>query len=66
MSKAIQSKIGSTIYNRINAVQMPEVDRQRALHALYEADLFVEAFVRAARKIERLTERLFLKPALKH
>ena len=66
MSKPIESKIGSTIYTRINAVQMPQVERQRALNALYEADLFVEAFIRAAKKIERLAERLFLKPALKH
>jgi hypothetical protein len=66
MSKAIENKIGSTIYRRINAVQMPQVERQRALNALYEADLFVEAFVRAAKKIERFAERLFLKPALKH
>ena len=66
MSKAIESKIGSTIYTRINAVQMPQVERQRALNALYGADLFVEAFIRAAKKIEQLAERLFLKPALKH
>jgi hypothetical protein len=66
MSKDIENKIGSTIYNRINAVQMPQVERQRALNALYEADLFVEAFTRAAKKIEQLAERLFLKPALKH
>jgi hypothetical protein len=66
MSKEIESKIGSTIYNRINAVQMPEVERQRALNALYEADLFVEAFIRVAKKVEQVAERLFLKPALKH
>jgi hypothetical protein len=66
MSKEIENKIGSTIYRRINAVQMPEVERQRALNALYEADLFVEAFIRAAKKIEQLVERLFLKPSLKH
>ena len=66
MSKAIEGKIGSTIYSRINAVQMPQVERQRALNALYEADLFVEAFIRAAKKIEQLVARLFLKPALKH
>ena len=66
MSREIETKIGSTIYNRINTVQMSQVDRQRALHALYEADLFVEAFVRAAKKIEQLVDRLFLKPALKH
>jgi hypothetical protein len=66
MSKEIESKIGSTIYDRINAVQMPQVERQRALNALYEADLFVEAFVRLVKKIEQMRERLFLKPALKH
>jgi hypothetical protein len=66
MIKEIENKIGSTIYRRINAVQMSEVERQRALHALYEADLFVEAFTRAAKKIEQLVERLFLKPSLKH
>jgi len=66
MSKEIESKIGSAIYKRINAVQMPQVERQRALNALYEADMFVEAFIRAAKKIEQLAERLFLKPALKH
>jgi len=66
MSKEIESKIGSTIYSRINAVQMPQVERQRALNALYEADLFVEALLRVAKKIEQLADRLFLKPALKH
>ena len=66
MSKDIENKIGSTNYKRINTVQMPQVERQRALNALYEADLFVEAFVRTAKKIEQLAERLFLKPALKH
>ena len=65
MSKEIESKIGSTIYNRINAVQMPEVERQRALNALYEADLFVEGVFRVVKKIEQLAERLFLKPVLK-
>src|SRR5215210_2698620 len=34
MSKEIENKIGSTIYNRINAVQMPQVERQRAVNAL--------------------------------
>jgi hypothetical protein len=66
MSKEIESKIGSAMYNRINAVQMPQVERERALHALYEADLLVEAFIGAAKKIEQLAERLFLKPSLKH
>ena len=66
MSKEIESKLGSTIYSRINAVQMPEVERQHALNALYQADLFVEGVIRVVKKIEQLAERLFLKPVLKH
>lgn len=66
MSTAFENKLGSTIYARINAVRMSEVERRRALNALFGADLLVEAFVWAAKKIERLGERLFLKPALKH
>ena len=66
MSKVIQDKIGSTIYARINALKMSERDRQRALSTLHDAHVFVEAFARAAKKIEQLRERLFLKPSLKH
>ena len=65
MSKAIESKIGSTIYARINAVHMSEAERQRALNALYDADLLVDTFSWVLNKIERLGGRLFLKPALK-
>lgn len=66
MNKAVENKIGSTIYSRLNAVSMHESDRQRALHALHDAHLFVEAFAWTAKKIEQLRERLFLKPSLKH
>ena len=66
MSKEIESKIGSTIYARLNAVSMTESERQRAVHALYSAALLVDAFVWAAKKIEHVIGRLFLKPALKH
>lgn len=66
MSKAIESKIGSTIYGRINAIRMSEVERQRSLTALHDADMFVDGLVWVAKKIEQLHERLFLKPALKH
>ena len=45
---------------------MSAAERERALNALYEAELLVDAFVWAAKKIEQLGERLFLKPALKH
>jgi hypothetical protein len=69
MRTNVESKIGSTIYNRIQAVRMPEADRQRALHTLADAEMVVDAFVWVAKKIERFTERLFQKQpttALKH
>ena len=65
MNSNIESKIGSTIISRINEVQMPEVERQRALTALHDAHLFVDGVVLIAKKIEQLVGRLFLKPALK-
>jgi hypothetical protein len=66
MNNDIQSKLGSTIFNRINEVQMPHVERQRAIKALYDAHLLVDAIVSISRKIEQVVGRLFLKPALKH
>jgi hypothetical protein len=65
MSKEIESKIGSTIYARIDSLQMSESQRQKALNAMYEADLLVDGLVWAAKKIEQLGERLFLKPSLR-
>jgi hypothetical protein len=66
MNRIIEDKIGSTIYARLNAVNMSAAERQRALEALHEATLFVEGFAWLAKKIEQLRERLFLKPSLKH
>jgi hypothetical protein len=66
MNTEIERKIGSTLFSRINEVQMPEMERQRALHALYDAHLFVDALLGVTKKIEQLAGRLFLKPALKH
>ena len=65
MNKEIESKLGSTIYARINAVKMTESERLQALHALHNADLLVHAFTWVATKIEQAGSRLFLKPALK-
>ena len=62
MRNDIESKIGSTIYNRIQAVRMPEADRQRALHTLADAELVVDGFAWVAKKIERFGSRLFLRP----
>ena len=69
MRTNIESKIGSTIYTRIQAIRIPETDRQRALHTLADAELVVDAFTWVAKKIERFAGRLFLKQpttALKH
>jgi hypothetical protein len=66
MSKEIESKIGSTIYTRIHTIKMSEAARQKALNALYEADLIVDGLIWVAKKIEQLGDRSFLKPSLKH
>ena len=66
MRKDIEVKLSSTIVSRINATRMTEVERQTALNAMRDAELLVDAFVWVAKKIERIGERLFLKPALKH
>ena len=66
MSRHIEDKIGSTIYARINELKITPAERQKALDALYEADLFVDAIMWVAKKIEQLRGRLFLKPALKN
>ena len=63
---AIERKIGSTLYARLNAVNMSEAERQHALAALHDAHRFVEGITWVAKKIEQLRERLFLKPSLKH
>lgn len=65
MSTITENKIDSTIYARIQAMHMSEVERQRALSALHDARLLVDAFTWVAKKIEQFCERLFLKPALK-
>ena len=67
MRKDIERKLGSAVYGRILALNMSDVRRERALHALYDADLAVDAFVWVAKKIEQLAGRLSLRqPVLKH
>jgi hypothetical protein len=67
MRKDIERKLGSIVYERIQAVKMSDTDREKTFRALYDADLAVDAFVWVAKKIEQLGERLFLKqPSLKH
>jgi hypothetical protein len=46
---------------------MSDAERQRALSALYDAEMVVDGFTWIVKKIERLGAGLFLKPAtLKH
>jgi hypothetical protein len=45
---------------------MSDAERQVALNAMRDADLIVDAVVWAVKKIERIGERLVLKPSLKH
>ena len=66
MSKEIESKLGSTVYDRLNAVKMSPAERQRALNAMHDADLLVDGFVWVVKKIEQLRSFSFLKPQLKH
>jgi len=66
MNKDSSNKSNSLILERINALQLSEAERLTALGALQDADQLVDAFARIARKIERIGERLFLKPSLKH
>lgn len=66
MKDDIEIKIGSTIYNRINASRMTEAERQVAINAMHDAELIVDAIVWVTKKIEQLGARLFLKPSPKH
>ena len=69
MSKTLEIKIGSTVYDRINTVRMSQAERQVAINAMRDADLLVDAFVWVNRKIVQIAEsvsRLFLKHSLKH
>jgi hypothetical protein len=66
MNDNIEIKIGSTIYDKIDASRLSALERQVAINALRDADLIVDALVWVIRKIEQLGARLFLKPGLKH
>ncbi|MEK6592646.1 MAG: hypothetical protein AABZ67_06135 [Pseudomonadota bacterium] len=64
MSKTLGIKIGSTIYDRINAVRMTEAERQVAINTMRDAELIVDAMVWIGKKFEKLGT-LFLNPSLK-
>lgn len=66
MREDMKIKIGSTIYDRINASRLSDGERQVAINAMYDAELLVDVIVWATKKIEQLSARLFLKPSLRH
>jgi hypothetical protein len=65
MNKATKNKIGSTIYERINAMNMSDAERQAALNALRDAEKIADAISWIGSKFEQLTALLH-KPSLKH
>ncbi len=66
MRKDMELKVGSEIIDRIKAAKMTQSERQVALEALRTADLILDAVGWITKRVERLRERLFLKPGLKH
>jgi len=66
MRKSLEIKMGSTVYDRINASRMSDAERQVAITAMQDAELLVDGFVWVSKKIEQLAEHLSLKPSLKH
>ena len=66
MRNEIEVKIGSTIYERINAFRMSPAERQVAINAMHDAEWIVDAVVWVTKRIEQLGARLFLKPSPRH
>ncbi len=66
MRSDMENKIGSAIYERINAVPMSETERQVAMNAMRDADAIVDAVLWFTRKIEQLGAYLLMKPSIKH
>jgi hypothetical protein len=66
MRNDMEVKIGSTIYERINASRMSDAERQAAINAMHDAELIADAIVWVTKKIEQLGARLFLKPSPRH
>lgn len=64
MSKQLELKIGSTVYGKIQAARMSERERQQAISAMQNAESIVDTLMWIVRKIERLGDRMFLKPSL--
>ena len=65
MAKYIDIKLDSTRNVRIDATHLSHSERQAAVSALQDAELWVDAFAWVGKKIEQLGTRLFLKPSPK-
>ena len=66
MNRHSEFKIGSTIYERIEAMNMSPAERQVALNALQDAEMIADAFMWIKRKLEQLGEFLVLKPIVRN
>lgn len=66
MKNEMEVKIGSSIYERINASRLSETERRAAINAMRDAEMIADAIVWVTRKIEQLGARLFLKLSPKH
>jgi len=66
MSKDLEIKFGSVIYDKINTVRMSEQERQVAINAMHNADAIVDTMIWLSQKIVQLGAALFLKPSIKH
>ena len=65
MRKANRRNGNGAIYRRIAEVQMSERDRERATHAIRDAEAIIDAVIRFKDWIASLGAML-LKPGLKH
>ena len=66
MKRDTNTGSASSIYEQIGRTRMTDVERQVALNALRQADVFVDALMWVVNKIGLGRERAFLKPSLKH
>jgi len=66
MNRDTERKIGSTIYERLNAIPMSPADRDAAIGAMQDAEAIVDAFAWLKTKLEHLAHSVFLKPSIKH
>jgi len=69
MSKQLESKIGSTIYDKINTAYLSDLDRREALGAMQTAEYVADALMWVKHTFDETVARVlrvFLKPSLPH